>query len=565
MSRQPWRDWPALTDLGDAPRWRFACLHAVWGKRPGDATDARWIGASAALDSDFDERAAAFYLGSEDAPADLLGWHSRDGLHQAIHGLPSRFPDAAGRHALERHILEWRNRPKLPAALAALAMLPQAAALDADAWQPLLDPATPPEQPASLPRQDTLLDPFALAAAIDTGCDELARAVGEAELTRLYALVLAGNRFVQLPAAAELLRPQALAALLLPMQRELADQLSLLSRLPSRRIDRRRFGDTAAAAVRWHLIGIGDCPAEQLPAAAAPASPEQEALATAMARALLANQPGLLRQPPAARKPAVTAPQRKLHGAKELRIWGSSSSGKTAYLARLFTKFRSGGDPSWSVRLPPGADRAWFELRVDNFQTQNEFPEPTARGTSDQLVCRLVNQREGREATIAIEDRPGGELEAFEEATALALANADGLLLLLDPRRDPARQNAEVQRAFIRMQQQRNDPLKDDRPVAVCISKCDQLIHDMDDYHHALQQPEALLLEHIGGKIKEALDHYFSNYRVFALSAAGLRIVHGTVQPSVFYDETLKLRVNADAQPMNLLEPLLWLLDELQE
>jgi len=30
----------------------------------------------------------------------------------------------------------------------------------------------------------------------------------------------------------------------------------------------------------------------------------------------------------------------------------------------------------------------------------------------------------------------------------------------------------------------------------------------------------ALLLEHIGGKIKEALDHYFSNYRVFALSAA---------------------------------------------
>lgn len=563
MSQQPWHDWPALADLGDAPRWRFPCLHAVWGKLPHDATDARWIAASAALDSDFEHRAQALYLGSEDTPADLLGWRSLDGLHQAVHGLPSRYPDAANRQALERHILEWRNRPKLPAALAALAMLPQAAGLDADAWQPLLDPAAPTDQPANLPRQDSLLDPFALTAIIETGCDDLASAINETELASVYARLLAGNRFVPLPEAAETLTPLALAVLLLPLRRELADQLSMLSRLPSRRIDRRRFGGTAAEAVHWHLIGLGGCPADQLPSADAPTSPAQQALATAMARALLANEPALLRQPVQVQNPVPAAPRPRLDDAKELRIWGSASSGKTAYLARLLTKFKS-GDADWAVRLPPGADRDWFELRVDNFQTENEFPEPTARGTSDQLVCRLVNEREDREATITIEDRPGGEFEAFEEATALALANADGLLLLLDPRRDPARQNAEVQRAFIRMQQQRNDPVKDDRPLAVCISKCDELIHDMHDYQRAMRQPRTLLLEHIGGKIAEALEHYFSNYRVFALSAAGLRIVHGTVQPSVFYDETLKLRVNADARPVNLLDPLLWLLEELE-
>jgi hypothetical protein len=563
MSRQPWHDWPALADLGDAPRWRFACLHAVWGKRPGDATDARWIAASAALDSDFEQRAQALYLGSEDAPADLLGWCSRDGLHQAVHGLPSRYPDAANRQALERHILEWRNRPQLPAALAALAMLPQAAGLDADAWQPLLDPTAPTNQPASLPRQDSLLDPFALTAIIETGCKDLAGAISETELTRVYARLLAGNRFVPLPATTEILTPLALAVLLLPLRRELADQLSMLSRLPSRRIDRRRFSGTAADALCWHLIGLGSCPADQLPGADAPTSSAQQALAAAMAQALLANAPALLQQPAEMRHPISTASRPRLDDAKELRIWGSASSGKTAYLARLLTKFKS-GDTDWSVRLPPGADRDWFELRIDNFQTQNEFPEPTARGTRDQLVCRLVNERAGREATITIEDRPGGEFEAFEEATALALANADGLLLLLDPRRDRARQNAEVQRAFIRMQQQRNDPLKDERPLAVCISKCDELIHDMDDYQRAMRQPRTLLLEHIGGRIAEALEHYFSNYRVFALSAAGLRIVHGSIQPSVFYDETFKLRVNADARPLNLIDPLLWLLQELE-
>jgi len=80
------------------------------------------------------------------------------------------------------------------------------------------------------------------------------------------------------------------------------------SRRP-RRIDRRRFGDTAAAAVRWHLIGIGDCPAEQLPAAAAPASPEQEALARepfAQAAAEL-DKDALRRLAGECRDPAVTA------------------------------------------------------------------------------------------------------------------------------------------------------------------------------------------------------------------------------------------------------------------
>jgi hypothetical protein len=101
--------------------------------------------------------------------------------------------------------------------------------------------------------------------------------------------------------------------------------------------------------------------------------------------------------------------------------------------------------------------------------------------------------------------------------------------------------------------------------VAVCVSKCDQYIADMDAYLEAMRRPRAFLRELIGTPITDALAHYFACHELFALSAAGLRLRHGIVEPGVFYDEALELRLNFEARPFNLLPPLIWLLERLEQ
>jgi hypothetical protein len=213
--------------------------------------------------------------------------------------------------------------------------------------------------------------------------------------------------------------------------------------------------------------------------------------------------------------------------------------------------------------LPHGSDLAWFENRRDELHTNNRFPPQTAVGANDKIEYRLVN-KDGRDAIIALDDRPGVIFEEFNQETAELLADAAGLLLLLDPMRDRAKQNKEVWHAFEAMHQKRRDDLQDPRPLAVCVSKCDEYIHTVADFRLARDRPEVFLREHIGKTIRDAIAHYFSNSKLFAVSAAGLCITHGVVQPSVFCDESFDLRIRSDGRPMNLLEPLVWILDELK-
>lgn len=583
-----WRHWPALADGGTAKLLRFVCAQGVWGKRPDAGSDLRWLALSPDFAADAQQRARDAYLGSEDAPAPVLLWRSEDTVCQAAHCYPGRGDDATNGNFLERRFIEWTNARRLPAALAALALLPRVDHRADATWRvrganDQTDGAAPLE-----PLRFTISDAdYELSERIAEGCRDLKAAVSAAALAAMYAQLLAGNRLVRLPEARTPLTPCAFAVLLLPLKRPVADQVTMLSHLPSTRLDLTRFSPGAdGAALQWHLIGCGDAAADLLPPPAYPSTDELCAIGAAMARALLDNDPGALAAPasqtaplpqstlppdagtrdarPPSHPPAFyqsTQPRRQ--GTREVRIWGAASSGKTAYLAQLLTKLDH-GDTHWSVRMPHGSDQAWFKGMRENFRMQNRFPAATPVGANDQLAYRLTNEKDGRDAVIALEDRPGKVFEDFDQDTARRLADAHGLMLLIDPRREPAKQNEEVWNAFEAMHQARRDDLQDPRPLAVCVSKCDEYIHTVEAFRQARDTPEVFLRDLIGQTITDTIAHYFSNARLFALSAAGLCITHGAVQPSVFYDENFEPRISSLGRPMNLLEPLVWILDELK-
>lgn len=506
MSHDDWRTWPALSGLGMTRRWRLRGTHGV-SSSTGAAPGGDW----------------------QVGDGHRAGWVG-DG---------------------QRHELVWANPAGLPAALGALALLERVAGLTAAAAAPVPVGAL-----------DTHVEETTLATLIDDGRQALARCVGMDDLGRAYGCLLAGNPLVLLPVAAPA-DAAALAVLLLPLSRDLADGLALGSGTPP-----------GSARGLW-LVPRGV-------AVAAPAvapTPAQLETGLELARALL----GAFAISPATPAPAPTPwqdleslqlpqpqpaeppgpPQTPPAGARTLRLWGAASSGKTVYLAQLFTRYHHGGDPDWSVRLPPGVNQGWFEARLAGFEEQNRFPEPTPAGAADQVMYWLVNEAAGRRAMIAVEDRPGRDYETFDADTARRLAAADGLLLLLDPLRDAATQNEEVTRGLLAMQQARGSHEPDPRPLALCVSKCDALIGSAADLRRAQDDPAGFLERHIGTTIAEAVRHYFRRHRLFALSAAGLRVSHGAVLPAVFHDEQLELRISRAGVPLNLLAPLIWLLDEI--
>ncbi|MCB2261513.1 MAG: hypothetical protein LGR52_00990 [Candidatus Thiosymbion ectosymbiont of Robbea hypermnestra] len=552
-NEQQWRLWPALEGLSRGRRWRLRCEQGNWSGSK-EAEGSGWVATSAGFDASARQRAEVLYLGDEDDPQEALIWHGTDDAHLAVLCRPDRGRNGSAAR-LQRRVLEFGNPRRLPAALLAFAMLPQV--------RELADSDRNPES------YDIFVDEFALMERIETGCHELARALKPEALTKVYAHLLAGQHYVVLPEPEIPLTPAAFSALLLPLSRDLADRFSMLSRLPSRNIDKARLTEADdRATVRWHLLGLGNCLPDRLPSPVQVPDAETQELAAALVRAVTNNDPTMVSAQPSGRSippPAseqTTAPSSigpTVSADRQFRIWGASSSGKTVYLAYLLLKHRHGGDPRWRISPPAGADTSNLLMRIEEHLQQNRFPEPT--GSGQQFDYRLTDEQTGRQATISMEDRPGAEFEAFDGDTARRLSAADGLMLLLDPNRDRGRQDAEVVRAFTLMQEIRAED-KDPRRLAVCVSKSDELIHSVEEYRRALEAPEEFLANSIGQTISNAIHHHFETYRIFALSAVGLRILHGAVEPGVFYDERLEPHPNVLAQPINLIDPLVWLLGD---
>jgi hypothetical protein len=265
--------WPALR--GDLSS-HATCERGVWGKVHGAASDFRWIGRSAAFAPDRRDLPVQLNLDREDAPARFTAWRSFGDRCYAVAGYPSRAIDATGRRGfLEKQVLEWRRPPSVPAALGALALLPHIASLTDDVWweRRANEFWTDPDACLALDVESITIDSDAIGIAMERGRQQLRDSVSLESLVRLYAQLLSVRRPALLGGVQQPLPAEALAALLLPLPREIADHLSLAGWIPAERPSPADLGK------RWDVLAIATPPAYTL-------DPAMETKARRMAEAL---------------------------------------------------------------------------------------------------------------------------------------------------------------------------------------------------------------------------------------------------------------------------------------
>ncbi len=557
--------WPALDLLGQQLPSELPYQRAVWGKVHGAATDYRWIAATGSFAQGQQGVERQLVLGTEDAPHKSQHWRTTGGVHYALQCYPSRAVDAAGRSGLlEKQVLEWRREPAVPAVLGSLALLPWIADWTDEVWWPArgeprllesdftleLDAATCPPVPVSAE---------AVARAIASGIEQLQQLVSVEVLGELYARLLSGQRGVPLGGLEAPLAPEALAALALPLPRKLADRLSLAGWLPSTRVD------PAALADSWDLVAAGD--PDLVPAGDTAPDPGRLRRGLRMAKALFDRDPGRLDASAAKFVDASGEPP------VQLALWGPSAAGKTVLLAQLYLYIEKAGSAedapadrkvaAWKI-LPTRKSRKFIDKMRDQMYRKNLFPPPTAVGGSERIVYNFRNVETGVKAALAVEDRAGVDFESLQKDAQERLRQAEGLVLLFDPTRDRTQLEIEVARTLeeVHVESDRDGDL-DDRPIAVCISKADVLIHSPSDLDRARSDPDGFVRERVDPILVDVLERFCSNYQLFPVSAAGVRVRHGVVEPTVFFDESLTPRIGRTGRPFNLMAPFAWALDQI--
>jgi hypothetical protein len=244
-----------------------------------------------------------------------------------------------------------------------------------------------------------------------------------------------------------------------------------------------------------------------------------------------------------------------------LALWGPSAAGKTALLAQLFD--RPHGD--WDI-FPTPECLPFIERMQPIVQSNNLFPPATTVGDHERIVYLFRHKKTRATATLHVEDRAGKESEEMNEESQRRLSSADGLVLLFDPLRDRQKLRSEVQVTLQRLHViSGRGAEKDPRPIAVCLSKADLMIHGPDDLRRAHEDPEGFVRDRMEPGLAEWIERFCSNFRLFPVSAAGVRVRRGVVEPVVFYDELLRFRIGQGGTPVNLVEPFLWVFQEVEK
>lgn len=552
--------WPALQGPGglrELPE-RLVYDRAVWGKVHGSAADFRWIAASPGFDPAGERLEQELVVGPEDEPPGPFPlWRALEASHLAVLCTPGRSVDAAGRKSpLAKQVLRWRRDPGVPAAAAALLLLNHAESFDDTLWLDSQAPAggqpIPLDSEGELPVAPT---PEEVEALIERGIEDLRRSVSPGGLAAFYAGLLAGLRSQVLPTAGRPLSPQALAALLLPLDPDRAAALSLAGWIPSGRARHQTL------ARRWDGVAAGGPVAARLQKLRAGEGPAADLLDRGhrMAEALLMAVPEALARPgdrvPRSRGPSRAAPEgdHPIH----LALWGPSASGKTILLARLASSAWTDGGP-WKVW--PTEDLLDYSQGMrELIDRENRFPRPTGV-EPERIAYRFERRTDGLRAVLSIEDRAGSQWEGFDQEALERLEAADGLLLLIDPLRDPARRHVEIRNMLDRLAVARGGG-PDERPLAVCLSKADLLLEGSADLRLARDEPDHFARSRLSREILAVLDQFHADYRLFPVSAVGARLRWGVVEPAVFYDEAPGPRIHPGAEPLHLVSPFAWLLD----
>lgn len=247
----------------------------------------------------------------------------------------------------------------------------------------------------------------------------------------------------------------------------------------------------------------------------------------------------------------------------KLALWGPSAAGKTALLAQLYIQSRRlPGD--WDI-FPTSTSKPFTDRMRPIILRDCLFPAATAVGSEEQIAYLFRHRANGAQASLSVEDRAGKDSENLDAAGRERLALADGLVLLFDPARDGTELQEQVLRTleglFI---EGHKGGGKDPRPIAVCMSKADLLIREPKDARSARREPDSFVRERMVPDLAAWIELFCANFRLFPVSSAGIRARRGVVEPAVFYDERLQLRISKEGEPVNLIEPFLWIFDQLE-
>jgi hypothetical protein len=549
--------WPALDLGGHELPAQLLVEQGVWGKEHGSPADFHWLAMTSGLAAPANHIERELLLGLEDAaePRATL-WRSVGDVSYAVSYYPSLSIDAAGRRGfIEKQLLEWKRPPEVPAAIGTLLLLSAVAQLDSSTWwdrRPEVRWSEEDDHEIALPvAAPVAVSLPAIEEAIANGLSALRAAITEDALAEFYAALLAGGRAVSLKGLDSPLPPAAVAALLLPLPRRVADHLSIAGWLPSS-----RSTDAAELQRCWNAIlgGATTVPSSEVSTA------ELLEQARTMANAMFAAD-----ALPELRSAAHGSPDpsRKI----DLTLWGPSAAGKTVLLAKLYID-QPHDDSAWGV-FPTNKAIDFFNAMRDRIHDNNRFPQATAAGHIEQIEYDLKHAS-GAKFSLHMEDRPGRESEQLpdqesgEPSLKNRLGTADGLVLLFDTIADESSLNSRVWNTLDRLYLASGRVAeKDERPIAVCVSKADLFVRKADDFRRALDTPHEFVKEWIPQSVLKALDARCANYRLFPVSAAGVRVRHGVVEPVVFFDEALEPRLCPDGRTFNLMAPFSWLLQEL--
>jgi Double-GTPase 2 len=551
--------WPGLEGLKLEQRLELRFERAVWGKVQGASSDYRWIAATAGFRPHAEGVVEALNLGSEDQPVRAVHWRTVGDLHLAVCTYPSRAVDAAGRSAiLEKQLLAWQRPPDVPAALGALMLLPAVAASHDGLWWDRSNDARWAEEDFRLALDPSAAPPLLvtedrLVATVTRGIAALLGAVEPGVLGQLYTALLSGRGGSFFPTLeGEPLPPEALAALLLPLPRAIADPLSIAGALPSARFD------PGLLAERWQALAVSR--SDRNGSQSLPTLPAADPSGQAAVRALEARDPAALTET----RPAA-ASSSSLPGPLPLCLWGTSNAGKTVLIAQLYLDFPS-TTTGWDIFAAQSA-LDFTDVMRKTIRVGNRFPPPTSRGGGQPAIEYQFRHRTTHTtATLTVEDRAGDDFRELTPEAREQLRTAAGLILLFDPRRDATQLEDDIWRTLDHLAAARSATSKrDPRPIAVCLSKSDLLLRTASDRRRALTAPDAFVRDQLPPSLIGLLDRYLERYRLFPISAIGTRLCWGSLEPVAFFDESLTPRLCPNGEPFNLSAPFLWLLEELSE
>lgn len=312
--------------------------------------------------------------------------------------------------------------------------------------------------------------------------------------------------------------------------------------------------------------------------------------------------------------PGGTRPGQSQDATVRIGLWGSSRSGKSTFLAALPIAAMQGGHGSWVIAGTDDLAADYLNQSVNRLVVQRRFPPPnrvvepiswTFHGTpppagwSRTLFSKRRVEPGSVDFRLELHDPPGAFYQdgRISDEAIDHLANANGLIYLLDPVLNPGEMQQNFQHFFSALQRLtarmstsgQMDNGKLPHYVAVCVTKFDddQLFRHVvtnTDFVRQDEDPQRLpripqdraaayfawvcdrLLGGNTALVRQALSTYFHDDRInyFGTSAIGFRLNSGNVFDYRDFRNTEPMEgggvgLRGMPRPINVLEPLVFL------